>query len=362
MHYRFISRDGRKRISATVVLVVAVLNTYLVNLAIADNAPPDRAIFFYQGKDRAQRVLAGAKKEGAINLYCVMGLEQMNPIAQAFEKKYGIKVNLWRSSSENVLQRAITESQGGRFDADVLEIGGPELEALHREKLLQQIKSPYFQELIPQAIPPHQEWVGSRINVFVHAYNTAKVKKEELPKTYEDLLDPKWKGRLGVEAANLDWFSTLVRELGEEKGLRLFKDMVAANGLSVRKGHPVLVSLVASGEIPLALATYSYFVDKLKKEKAAPIDWFVMAPAIVRVTGVGVAKKAPHPYAALLFYDFMLSAAQPLLLEFGITPANKKLNAYFNSLPMKFVDVAAFLDEQTKWTQLYDQIVVNGAK
>ncbi len=138
--------------------------------------------------------------------------------------------------------------------------------------------------------------------------------------------------------------------------------MVAANGLSVRKGHPVLVSLVASGEIPLALATYSYFVDKLKKEKAAPIDWFVMAPAIVRVTGVGVAKKAPHPYAALLFYDFMLSAAQPLLLEFGITPANKKLNAYFNSLPMKFVDVAAFLDEQTKWTQLYDQIVVNGAK
>ncbi len=198
MHYRFISRDGRKRISATVVLVVAVLNTYLVNLAIADNAPPDRAIFFYQGKDRAQRVLAGAKKEGAINLYCVMGLEQMNPIAQAFEKKYGIKVNLWRSSSENVLQRAITESQGGRFDADVLEIGGPELEALHREKLLQQIKSPYFQELIPQAIPPHQEWVGSRINVFVHAYNTAKVKKEELPKTYEYLLDPKWKGRLGV--------------------------------------------------------------------------------------------------------------------------------------------------------------------
>jgi len=358
MRSLFISRNRPDTIPATIIFVVVLLNTHLFNLALADNHPADRDIYFYQGADREQRLIADAKKEGVINLYCVMGLEQMNPIAQAFEKKYGVKVNIWRSSSENVLKRAVTEAQAKRFEADVFEIGGPELEALHREKLLQQIRSPYFQELIPQAITSHQEWVGNRVNVFVHAYNTGKVKKEELPKTYQDLLDPKWKGRLGVEAANLDWFSTLIRELGEEKGLRLFKDIVAGNGLSVRKGHPVLVSLVASGEIPLALATYGYFVDKLKKEKAAPIDWFIIPPAIARITGVGVAKKAPHPHAALLFYDFMLSGAQPMFLEFGMTPASKKLNTYSETMPMKFVDVGAFLDEQTKWTELYEQIVV----
>ena len=351
-----------KRISSTIILVAILLPAHFFNLVNADS-PTNRDIYLYQGADRAQRLIAGAQKEGAINLYCVMGLEQMSVITQAFEKKYGVKVNIWRSSSENVLQRAITEAQGKRFDVDLLETGGPELEALHREKLLQQIKSPYFQELIPQAIPSHQEWVGNRINIFVQAYNTNKVKKEELPKTYQELLDPKWKGRLGVEAANLDWFSTLVRELGEEKGLQLFKDIVAANGLSVRKGHPILVSLVASGEIPLALATYSYFVDKLKKEKAAPIDWFIIPPAIVRVTGVGVARKAPHPYAALLFYDFMLSDAQPILLELGITPASKKLKTYPDNLPMKFVDPAIFLNEQAKWTELYERIIVKqGAK
>ena len=346
-----------KRISTTLTLAVILLHIHFFNLACADDTPPHDA-YLYQGADREQRLLAGAKKEGALNLYCVMGLEQMSVITQAFEKKYGIKVSTWRSSSENILQRALTEALAKRSDVDILEIGGPELEALHRERLLQQIKSPYFPELMPQAIPAHREWVGNRINIFVHAYNTNKVKKEELPKNYEDLLDPKWKGRVGVEAANLDWFSTLARELGEAKGLQLFRDMVATNGLSVRKGHPILVSLVASGEIPLALGTYSYFVDKLKKEKAAPIDWFIIPPAIVRVTGVGIARKAPHPYAAVLFYDFMLNDAQPLLLEMGILPASKKLKAYPENMPMKFVDPAVFLDEQAKWTELYEQILV----
>lgn len=346
------------RISVTAILIGFLIALHFFHPVRAADVPGDHNVYLYQGADRTQRLIAGAKKEGSLNLYCAMGQEQMSVIAQAFEKKYGVKVNVWRSSSENVLQRAVNEAKGKRFDVDVLEIGAPELEALHREKLLQQVKSPHFQELIPQVIPAHQEWAGNRINIFVHAYNTNKVRKEELPKTYQDLLDPKWKGRLSVEAANLDWFSTLVREFGEEKGLQFFRELVATNGLSARKGHPAMVSLVASGEIPLALATYGYFVDKLKKEKAAPIDWFIIPPAIVRVTGVGIAKQAPHPYAAMLFYDFMLSDVQPMFAEFHITPASKKLNAFSDSLPMKFVDPAAFLDEQTKWAELYEQILM----
>ncbi len=311
----------------------------------------------YEGKDRQQRLIAGAKIEGSLNLYTVMGLEQMTVIVEAFEKKYGVKVNLWRASSENVVRRVITEAQAGRFEVDVVETGGPELEALHREKLLQQVKSPHFSALIAQALPAHGEWAGARVNIFVQAYNTEKIRADELPKSYQDLLSPRWKGRLGVEAANLDWFATLIKELGEEQGLQLFKSLVATNGLSVRKGHPILVGLVASGEIPLALATYGYFVDRLKKEKSAPVEWFLLPPAIVRVTGVAVPQKAPHPNAALLFYDFMLSEAQPLLAKMDITPASKKLMPQVG-VALKFVDPAAMLDEAKKWQDLYDQIIV----
>ncbi len=314
-------------------------------------------IAVYEGADRQQRLLAGAKKEGSLNLYATMILEHTTLIAEAFEKKYGIKVNIWRSSSENVLQRTITEAQGRRFNVDVVETNSPELESLHREKLVQPVKSPYTADLIPQAVPPHHEWVGARLNIFVQAYNTDKVKQEELPKSYEDLLDPRWKGRLGIEAANVDWFATLMKERGEEKGLALFKKLIATNGASVRKGHPLLISLVASGEIPLALSTYSYLIDRLKKEKAAPIEWFVIPPTIARVSGVAIARKAPHPHAALLFYDFMLSDVQPLLLKLDSIPASKKLASY-PAGTVKFIDPVMLLDEQDKWVKLYEQIVL----
>lgn len=351
-------RDSSRstRIALAAILVSVLASCHLFNSARAADGLTAPGVYLYAGADRTQRLIDGAKKEGSLNLYCAMGQEQMSVLAQAFEKKYGVKVNVWRSSSENVLKRAITEAQGKRFDVDVLEIGAPELEALHREKILQRVKSPYFSDLIPEVIPAHQEWVGNRINIFVHAYNTNKVQKSELPKTYRDLLDPKWKGRLSVEAANLDWFGALMREMGEEKGLQLFREIAAKNDVSVRKGHPAMVSLVASGEIPLALATYGYFVDALKKDKGAPIDWFITPPAIVRVTGVGIAKQAPHPHAAMLFYDFMLSDAQPLLAKFHITPASKQLAAIPDRIPVKFVDPSTFLDEQTKWTELYEQI------
>ena len=156
--------------------------------------------FSYQGTDRQKRLLEGARKEGELTVYTSAPLDYMVLFTAAFEKKYGIKVKLWRSGSDKVLQRTVTEAQAQRFDVDVVETNGPQLESLHREKLLQEIKSPYLSHLIPQAIQPHHEWVGTRVNIFALAYNTQMIKKEDLPTSYQDLLNPKWKGRLGIEA------------------------------------------------------------------------------------------------------------------------------------------------------------------
>jgi iron(III) transport system substrate-binding protein len=315
----------------------------------------------YTGADRYQRLVDAARKEGELMVYTSVPVDDMAVLGAAFEKKYGVKVKVWRAGSEKVLQRSVTEARANRFDVDVVETNGPEMESLHREKILQEVKSPYLADLIAPAILPHHDWVGTRLNIFALAYNTGRVKKADLPKTYQDLLNPKWKGKLGVEAEDLDWFAGVVSEMGEAKGTKLFRDIVATNGLSVRKGHTLLTNLVASGEVPLALTVYNYKAEQMKN-KGAPIDWFTIAPAIARPNGVGVTKHAPHPNAAVLFFDFMISDAQPLLLARDYVPTSKKVDTKLNKMPIKFVDPKVVLDENDKWSKLYEDIITKQAR
>jgi len=316
----------------------------------------------YAGPDRAQKLVEGAKKEGQLTIYTSAQNDDMGALVKAFEAKYGIKVEVWRSSSEKVLQRAVQEARGNRHTMDVAETNGPELESMHREKLLEAVKSPYLADLIGPAIRPHGEWVGTRLNVFVQAYNTQLVKKEEVPRTWEDLANPKWKGKLGIEQEDSDWLAGQYAEMGEAKAAKVFKDIVAANGVSVRKGHTLLTQLVVSGEIPLALTVYNYKAEQLK-QKGAPIDWFHIGPAIARPNGVAVTKKAPHPHAAVLFYDFEISPeGQKILAGRDFVPTSKKVDTPLNKIPMKFVDARVQLDEFTKWEKLYEELFTRKAK
>jgi len=312
----------------------------------------------YTGPDRAQKLLEGAKKEGTLTIYTSATVDDMTALTAAFQKKYGIKTSVWRASSENIIQRAATEARGNRFDVDVFETDGVAMEAIHREKLLQIVKNPFLGDLIPAAVPTHGEWIGDRLQVFTAAYNTRLVKKDDLPKKFEDLVDPKWKGKLGIEAADYDWFSTVVSDMGEEKGLKLFREIVTKNGISVRKGHTLLANLIVSGEVPLALTTYLYKVMQLKNDKA-PIDWFILPPTVARSQGTGLARKSPHPYAGVLFMDFLLSDAQSILAQRDFIPTNIKVKPLPAGMELKFIDPAKLLDESEKWEKLYKEIIVN---
>jgi len=314
----------------------------------------------YAGPDRLQKLIEGAKKEKELSLYTSAQSDDMGALVGAYENKYGVKVNVWRASSEKVLQRAIAEARANRNSVDIVETNGPEMESLHREKVLQRINSPHHADLIAPALRPHGEWVGTRLNVFVQAYNTKAVRREELPKTWEDLLNPKWKGKLGIEQEDSDWLAGMFAELGEAKGTRLFKEIVAKNGISVRKGHTLLTQLVVSGEVPLALTVYNYKAEQFKG-KGAPIDWFSIGTAIARPNGVGVARRAPHPHAAVLFYDFEIGEeGQRILAQRDFVPTSKKVDTPLNKLPLKFVDARVTLDEYGKWVKLYEEIFGKG--
>ena len=313
----------------------------------------------YQGPDRQERLLAAAKLEGELSVYHVY--PSLTVMMDAFSKKYGIVVKPWRAGSEAVLQRVLTEARGGRFTVDIVQNNAPENEAAHREKLLTEVRSPYLADLIPQALPAHREWAGITVDVWVASYNTAKVKKEELPRRYEDLAHPRWKGRLGIEANNHAWFGTLLAELGEDKGTRLWSNIVATNGISVRKGHSVLTAMVASGEIPLALTVYSWNPEQLKA-KGAPIESLVLQPLIAQPSTIAMLKRAPHPASALLFYDFMLSEGQKLLAEKSYVVSSKKLPRPFADVALVYIDPARALDKQDKWMRKFDEMIVKKAR
>jgi iron(III) transport system substrate-binding protein len=331
----------------------------LVAGAPAARSEPGRVaeIAGYQGPDREQRLVEGAKKEKELTFYSSVPPEDISALVAAFDKKYGVKVRVWRADSEGFLQRIVSEARARRFEVDVMAGSSSALEPLYRENLLQEVKSPNLADLIPEAIAPHRQWVAIYLSTFVQAYNTGLVRKESLPATYYDLLNPVWRGKLGIEAEDFDWFAQVVTDLGEERGLRLFRDIVATNGISVRKGHSLLTNLVAAGEVPLALTVYGFLAEQAKR-KGAPVDWFTIPPAIARSTAEGLARNAPHPYAALLFYDFLIGDdGQQVLASRAFVPVSRRIETPFKG-PFQLIDSAMMLDQARKWQDLFQRTIV----
>ncbi len=188
--------------------VVACLSIW--GLSFSALAQTDPNLLRSIAPDRAAKLAAAAKAEGAITLYTSIAEKDLKPLIEPFEKKYGVKVSTWRASGDSVRNRTLNETKAKRYNVDVVHAGAVELEVLHREKMLQAVASPHFADLMPGSVPAHKEYATTIYSMWVQAYNTGAVKKTDLPKTYQDLLDPKWKGRLGYEVENIDWFVTVV--------------------------------------------------------------------------------------------------------------------------------------------------------
>lgn len=349
----------KARLMGISALMLLAGSYHALSLAAEPAKGPASEPAMYQGADRHDRLVAAAQKEGELSVY--HAYPNLTVAMGAFAKKYGIKVKQWRAGSEAILQRVVSEARGSRFDVDVVQNNAPENEALHREKLVQEVRSPYLNDLIPQAIPTHREWVGITMDVFSAAYNTKLIRKEDLPKSYQDLLDPKWKNRLGMEADDSVWFGPLVESMGEQQGRKLFADIVSANGMSFRKGHSLLASLVASGDVPLALTVYSWNPEQLKK-KGAPVEGLLLQPVFAQFSTLAVLKKAPHPNAAALFYDYMLSEGQPILANLNYVVTSNKIETPFSKVSLKFIDPGQALDRQAKWVKMYDEVLIKNAR
>ncbi len=325
----------------------------------ADQGEANKKIYLYQGSDREQKLLQQARQEGVVIIYTSLNLKDSVPLTEVFAKKFGVKTSLWRAGSEKVVQRALIEARAGRYDVDVLETNGPEMEIFYREKLLEEFYSPAFKDIPPAAFPKHRHYIPDRFNFFVVGYNTKLVKPQDVPNSYEDLLQPKWLGKLGLEAGDVDWFAAVVKTRGEGQGLAYFEKLAAMHP-QLRSGHTLLAELVSSGEIPLVLDLYNHNIERLKV-KGAPVEWKPLQPAFGRPNAIGVAKNAPHPYAALLFADFLLSKqGQEIVKQHNRVPSSLAVDSPLNKFKYQIIDPAIVLDEWDKWSKLWSDLFLGG--
>jgi len=338
----------------------AGLKLLLVWSLLAVAVPVSRGnetVYRYRGAERDQRLLENARKEGSVVLYTSLAPTESGPLGQAFEKKTGVKVEIFRTISEKVVQRAVTETRAKRYAFDVVETNGPEMEIMAREKVFADFHSPHLADIPPGAIPPHRQWIPDRVNFFVVAFNTSKVKRDEIPKNYAGFVDPKWKGRIGIEATDAEWMATLIKTWGEPQGMAYFRKLAEMKP-DVRKGHILLAELIAAGEIPVGLTVYNSNAESLKR-RGAPIDWVPVEPVVGRPQGIGVARNAPHPHAALLFVDFVLSPeGQELLNSMGRVPVSTKVKTDLNRFEYTMVDAVTVLDEQERWNKLWEGLFI----
>ena len=251
-------------------------------------------------------VVEKAKAEGEVVLYTAWGLDTVQALQKAFAKKYPfIKVNVLRTRSERLLTRTVAEHKQRVYNADVF--SGSQLAMLNHKK------EGHFQRYVSSeqaAFPkeykdPEGYWTSFYVDTRVLAYNTRLVSRDELPKSYGDLLLPKWKGKMGMDEAEYIMFGSLLEMMGRERG-RVFMKRLSQQDLNIRSGHSLLTQLLVGGEFPLYIDGFGSNIEQFKAQ-GAPIDWLGLEPVIVGLYPVGMAINAPHPNSAKLLADFLLS-------------------------------------------------------
>ena len=313
------------------------------------------------GPARETALVEAAKKEGDLTVYSAFNDEQA--MADAFSKKYGIKVNVYNANSETVLQRVVQEATAHKVGNDVLVAPATDMTAMESKGLLGDYRSSY-RDAMPEA-GKSAGWTGVRRLAFVAGFNTGKVVPTDLPADYAGFADPKWSGRISLEYSDIDWYATL-RRYYEQHGMSAgdFSSMfakIAANSKTA-KGHTVQAELLAAGQFDVALSVYTQSVNRLV-DKGAAVSFgqgtgHIVGPVVVRYDAGGVMNGTDNPAGAALYLDFQLgpdgAAVDEQLRALPPLPTQQDPLAGAQVIDL---DVADFVANRTKIADEYNQLV-----
>ncbi len=274
-----------------------------------------------------------AKKEGAFSFYGTMSTDHSTRLLSAFRARYPfLKINHYRSGSTALLSKILTETRSGRYDFDVVDQEPGSIYEMARLSLIEKYLSPNRRFVREEMMDKEGFWTGGYHVVVVTAFNTKLVKKDEVPKSYDDLLHPRWKGKMVLDTQDADWFHTLLEYYGEEKGLSFMKRLAQLQP-EMRTGHTLASQLLAAGEYNISPILYGYRVAQIQSE-GAPVDFAMIDPVISKPRMSALAKQAPHPHAAILFLDWIIGQeAQTIIAqEFGRGPTRKGVKSKYARL------------------------------
>lgn len=264
----------------------------------------------YRGPDRQQRLIDGAKNEGQVTVYSSMIADQaLRPILNGFEAQYPfIKPQYVRDDPPQQLQKVMAESRAGRMVVDVLESTGLEI-PVRAANINQTFWSPEIKGYSPERRDPENYWAPTRFSYLGACYNTNLVKPGDLPKSFDDLLDPKWKGKIAWSSTVIGamLFITGVRNfMGEERALTYLKKLATQNIAPIASANRVVVDRVMAGEYALCLDSFLHH-PIISARKGAPVAPLPLEPVLTVMSSVMLPKAPPHPHAAMLFIDYLLS-------------------------------------------------------
>lgn len=284
-------------------------------------------ILLYHGADRQQKLIAGAKREGEVNVYTALVANVAGrPLINAFMRTYPfVKVNYLREDSEGIVTKVSAEERAHRVLADVIEGSGVHALAV-AAKIVQPFYSPIVDQYPKQYRDPRGLSAVTRVSYFSLAYNTRLVPRNKVPQSYEDLLDPIWRGkmawRVGSASGTPMFITNLRLAWGEQRAMAYFHKLAKQHLINFGSGSSrTLVNRVVAGDYPIALNVFAHF-PLVSAAKGAPVNSKLLAPVPCTPSSLLIPKNLPHPYAAMLFADFMLSkAGQEVLSKAGLFSA-----------------------------------------
>lgn len=301
-------------------------------------------------------LLAVAKREGAVAVYTSTNEQEGLPLFKIFEDAIGIKVNYVRGGDAMLMSRIAIEARAGQTSFDIVFSS-----AAHKvpAQMLAQYVPPQASEIAPEARNPDQRWHGVYANYNAPAYNTQKVQAADLPKTYEEFArHPEWAGKVAIDSTDFEWLKAMFQHYGEQQATQLIRSIVAAVKPVVTDGHLALARSVAAGEYWISLNNYVMLSTNVKLA-GGPVEIFPLDPVMLFFAEVGINAKAPHPNAARLAANFMLSQeCQQFLSKFGRLPTRKDVQSnppgIIELLTTKKVVTTLFkAEEEKKWQQTF---------
>jgi ABC-type Fe3+ transport system substrate-binding protein len=289
--------------------------------------------------DRQKILIEGAKKEGKLMWYTTLIVDQVvRPVKEAFEKEYPfIQIDFYRGNAENLVRRMLAEYQAKRYDVDLIDgTVSPVMVKRATSKqypdgLLQRFYSPYLAEYPAELKDAQGYWGSTNLYFLTPGYNTKMVKPNELPKTYEDLLNPRWKGQMMWSTSRGSgapiFIGNVLISMGQEAGKAYLQKLKGQNIAKSTASNRQILDLTIAGEFPIALHIFNHHAY-ISKTAGAPVDWFAIEPVTATIQTIGLAKNTSHPYASMLLLDFVLSEkGQKVFQQSNYLPAHPKVPA-----------------------------------